>query len=175
MYSDDNGRTWMNNAGTSVGTTGSTFVTESSVGVKVWTINQDRGLINQEHMAVDTTGRVHVLLCHMPDAEADDTDFDSARTKRQFFHYWRDTQGTWTRIAMGFPVVASFRGKLAISSSNNLYAILPNLRIAAASAGVNFADWALLNTIDSGRVFSDPLIDTARLVSEDTCPSSIHK
>ncbi len=167
MYSDDNGRTWMNNAGTLVATTGSTFATESSAGIKVWTINPDRGLINQEHMAVDPTGRVHVLLSHLPDADADDTDFDAARTDSQYFHYWRDTSGTWTRIATGFPAVASFRGKLAISSSNNLYAILPNLRIAAASVGANFTDWALLNTVDSGRFFSDPLIDTARLVSED--------
>ena len=68
---------------------------------------------------------------------------------------------------MGFPVVASFRGKLAIASSNNLYAVLPDLRIAAASLASNFSDWALLDSADSSRFFSDPLIDTARLLTED--------
>ena len=167
IYSDDHGRTWKNNTGTTVATTGSSSVSKNSSGIDVWPIGQNRGLINQEHMAVDATGRVHVLLSHMPDAQADDTDFTSARTKSQFFHYWRNTSGTWTRTAMGLPVVANFRGKLAISSSNNVYAVLPDLRIAAASAASSFASWVVLDSTDSGRFFSDPLIDTARLVAED--------
>ncbi len=167
IYSDDHGRTWKNNAGSTVATTGSAFATKNSSGIKVWTINQNRGLINQEHMAVDATGRVHVLLSHMPDAQADDANFTSARSKSQFFDYWRNTSGIWTRTVLGLPVVASFRGKLAISSSNSVYAVLPDLRIAAASAASNFATWVVLSSADSGKFFSDPLIDAARLVSED--------
>jgi hypothetical protein len=167
IYSDDHGRTWKNNVGAAVASTGSSFVSKNSSGIKVWTINQNRGLINQEHMAVDAAGIVHVLLSHMPDSQADDSSFDSARSKSQFFDYWRAASGTWTRTAMGLPVVASFRGKLAISSSNNVYAVLPDLRIAAASAASGFATWVVLNIADSGRFFSDPLIDTARLVAED--------
>jgi hypothetical protein len=167
IASDDHGRTWKNNVGTIVATSGSTYITKSSSGIRVWTINQNRGLINQEHMAVDSTGRVHVLLSHMPDTQADDAIFDSARTKSQFFHYWRSTNGTWTRVAMGLPVVANFRGKLAIASSNNLYAILPDLRIAAATAASNFATWTVLDSSDAGRFFSDPLIDTARLLTDN--------
>jgi hypothetical protein len=53
-------------------------------------------------------------------------------------------------------------------ASGNLYAILPDLRIAAASASKSFTDWSLLNSSDSGRFFSDPLIDRARLESENT-------
>jgi BNR repeat-containing family member len=167
IYSDDHGRTWKNNSGAAVASTGSFFVSKNSSGIKVWTVNQNRGLINQEHMAVDAAGIVHVLLSHMPDSQADDSNFDSARSKSQFFDYWRAASGTWTRTAMGLPVVASFRGKLAISSGNNVYAVLPDLRIAAASAASGFATWVVLNIADSGRFFSDPLIDTARLVAED--------
>jgi hypothetical protein len=133
----------------------------------VWTIGQDRGLINQEHMVVDRGGRVHVLLSHMPDGQADDADFTSARTKSEFFHYWRDTEGTWSRNELGLPVIANFRGSLAISSTNNVYAVLPDLRIAGASSVANYADWTLLDSADSGRFFSDPLIDTVRLETED--------
>ena len=167
IYSDDHGRNWKNNTGTTVATTGSSAVTKNSSGITVWPIGQNRGLINQEHMAVDATGRVHVLQSHMPDAQADDANFTSARSKSQFFHYWRNPSGTWTRTAMGLPVAANFRGKLAISSSNNVYAVLPDLRIAAASAASSFASWVVLDSTDSGRFFSDPLIDTARLVAED--------
>jgi BNR repeat-containing family member len=167
VYSDDNGRTWKNGAGETVANSGAASVTESSPGIKVWTIGQHRGLINQEHMVVDGAGRVHVLLSHMPDAQADDANFDSARSKSQFFHYMRDDTGAWSRSPMSLPVVASFRGKLAVSASDNLYAVLPDLRIAASSAASNYSTWKLLDTADSGRFFSDPLIDTARLLSED--------
>jgi hypothetical protein len=167
-YSDDHGRTWKNNAGVSVAKTGSTPVTRDSSGIKVWTIGQNRGLINQEHMAVDATGRVHVLLSHLPDAQADDSNFDNARTKSQYFHYFRDAAGAWSRSAMTYPAQAAFRGKLAIAASGNLYAVLPDLRIAAASAAQGFKPWSLLANNDAGKYFSDPLIDTARLEREDT-------
>jgi hypothetical protein len=166
VYSDDHGRTWMNGSGARVGASGATAIRKSSAGIKVWTIAQNRGLINQEHMAVDSAGRVHVLLSHMPDSLASDSNFEQARTKSQFFHYYRSTSGSWTRTAIGLPVIASFRGKLAISQNNNLYAILPDLRIAGASANSNFSIWSLLNQSDSGRFFSDPLIDTTRLAAD---------
>lgn len=166
VYSDDNGRTWNGNSGTPIGTTGSKPITLAS-GVPAVRIAQNRGLINQEHMAVDSLGRVHVLLSHMPSSQADDSNFDRSRTKSQFFDYWRDTDGSWHTIALGYSVVANFRGKLAISASNNVYAVLPDLRIAGASASTNFQSFALLDKSDSGRFFSDPLIDSSRLLTED--------
>jgi hypothetical protein len=166
IYSDDNGRTWKNNAGNIVAKTGSSYITKNSEGIKVFTINQNRGLINQEDMSIDNEGRIHVLLSHMPDSQADNSNFTTARTKSTFFHYWRDTNGNWNRTDMGFPVITNFRGKLAISASNNLYAILPDLRIAAASASSKWTDWKLFDTQSSGKFFSDPLIDKSRLKLE---------
>lgn len=166
-YSDDHGRTFKNNAGTVIATTGSATINKSSSGAKVWTIGQNRGLINQEHMTVDQAGRVHVLLGHMPDAQVDDTSFESARGKSQYFHYLRATDGMWSRHPMGYPVVLNFRGKLGAARSGNLYAVLPDLRIAAAAPPV-FSTWTLLSSGDAGRFFSDPLVDTARLLGEDT-------
>ena len=166
-YSDDNGRTWKNNAGATVATSGTSYITRSSPGIGVWAIKQNRGLINQEHLAVDADGRVHVLLSHMPDAQADDANFDSSRSKSQSFHYFRNATGIWTRRALNAPVIANFRGKLAVAASGNLYAVLPNLRIAGASVASNFSDWSILDSSDAGKFFSDPLIDTSRLLSED--------
>jgi hypothetical protein len=166
VYSDDNGRSWNGNTGAQIGMTGSKAITLASA-VPAVRIAQNRGLINQEHMAVDSLGRVHVLLSHMPSSQADDSNFDRSRTKSQFFDYWRDTDGRWHTVALGYSVVANFRGKLAISSSNNVYAILPDLRVAGASSSTNFQAFALLDKSDSGRFFSDPLIDSSRLLSED--------
>ncbi len=166
IYSEDNGRTWKNNVGNNVAKTGSSYITKNSEGIKVFTINQNRGLINQEDMSIDYEGRIHVLLSHMPDSQADNSNFTTARTKSTFFHYWRDTNGNWNRTNMGFPVVSNFRGKLAVSAANNLYAILPDLRITAASAATKWTDWKLVDTQSSGKFFSDPLIDKSRLKLE---------
>lgn len=176
IYSDDNGRTWKNNAGVTVGVTGRTYIDKNTQGIKVWTINQNRGLINQEAQAVDNDGRIHVLLSHMRDSQGDDSNFTSARTRSVYFHYWRDSNGTWRRTEMGYSVNENLRGKIAFSTTNNIYAILPNIRIAAASATSNWSDWKLIDTNESGRFFSDPLIDTARLELEANtltlyCPS----
>ncbi|WP_437937916.1 BNR repeat-containing protein [Sorangium sp. So ce341] len=167
VYSDDHGRTWHNNAGEKVATAGASFVTRSTPGLSVWAIGQNRGLINQEHMTVDESGRVHVLLSHLPDAEADDANFTNARARSEFFHYVRDPQGTWTRHGVGLRAIENFRGKLAISSTENVYAILPDLRIAGASPSDGYATWTLLDASDAGRFFSDPLIDAARIEASD--------
>jgi hypothetical protein len=167
VYSDDHGRTWKNNAGVTIGTTGTTAIDQSSPGLHVVEIGQDRGLINQEHLTVDALGRVHVLLSHLPEDAANDSNFESARSKSEYFHYLRELDGTWKRTALGLPVVANLRGKLALSSSQNLYAILPDLRIAGAAKSDGYATWTVFDDSDSGRFFSDPLIDSARLLLED--------
>lgn len=168
LYSDDHGRTWRNSAGTQVGTSGTQAVRMGTAGIKAWEIAQNRGLINQEHMTVDAQGRVHVLLSHLPDAQPNDSNFDSARGKSAYFHYLRDASGKWSRQALDLPTVAAFRGKLALSRSGNLYAVLPDLRIAAASATSSFATFSLLYDGEPGRFFSDPLIDATRLLHDDT-------
>lgn len=168
VYSDDHGRSWKSEAGMAVATTGRTAITKSTPGITAVAIRQARGLINQEHMVVDAAGRVHVLLSHMPDERPDEPNFDAARSRSQFFHYLRDTAGRWQRRATGLSVVANFRGKFALASSGNLYAILPDLRIAGASAADEFTKWTVISaSSESGRFFSDPLVDTARLQHED--------
>jgi hypothetical protein len=166
-YSDDNGRIWKNSDDLEIAQLGSSAMHSRSKGLSVWNIGQNRGLINQEHMAVDATGRVHVLLSHMPDTEKDDSNFDNSRKKSQYFDYIREADGKWRRVALGLPAVANLRGKLALSSRYNLYAILPDLRIAGASVLDGFNKFTLLDSRDAGRFFSDPLIDTARLLLED--------
>lgn len=167
IYSDDNGRTWKNNSGNTVAISGNSYITKNTSGLKVWTINKNRGLINQEHMTVDNQGNVHVLLSHMPDSQPDDSNFTNARTKSSYFHYWRDNKGNWQRNSLSLPSIQNFRGKLAASNSGNLYAVLPDLRIASASYETKWTDWKLISNEYSGKFFSDPLIDTNRLKIEN--------
>jgi hypothetical protein len=165
-WSDDDGRNWRNSRGEPVGTAGTAPMDQRSA-TRVWPIARNRGLINQEHMTVDNAGRVHVLLSHLPDSEPDDADFLRARARCRFFHYWRSLDGTWTRVPMNIAVTGTWRGKLAVSSADNLYAVLPGVRMASASAPARWSNWTLIDTELEGRYFSDPLIDRQRLRGSD--------
>jgi hypothetical protein len=151
LYSDDHGRTWKNNAGTTVSN-----VTQSTAGVRVWTIGQNTSLLNQEGQTVDSAGRVHVLLR------------SNLSGSVRYEHYYRDTNGTWARRVI--PVTPANllqdRGKIVTDSNNNAYAILPNLRIASASAASNYTDWAVVYSADNGRFAREPLYDIYRLQSD---------
>jgi len=166
-YSDDHGRTFQSDAGAVVGQADQTPLTRDTAGLEVWDIPQERGLINQEHMIVDAEGRVHVLLSHMADTESNRADFTQARTVSEYFVYTRLGPGEWHRRALDQPSILNFRGKLASSSSSNVYAILPDLRIVGASPDDDFRSWSLLYPGESGRFFSDPLIDAARVAESD--------
>jgi hypothetical protein len=174
-YSDDHGRTWRDNDGTIVAQTGSYAIARSTTSTRVWPIEQNRGLINQEDMAVDSFGRVHVLLSHIPDGiTASSSSFTDQRVQAQYFHYMRDTDGTWSQHALkGTPVMLNFRGELAIPPSNNVYAILPihspassvnpAYTILAASPCDDYTSWTALTTNSVTAYFSDPLVDQSRL------------
>lgn len=166
VYSDDGGRTFRSGDGTELATTGASPLGATNPAARVWEIPQNRGLINQEEMLVSPDGGVHVLLSHIPDGVPSDANFTSARAKSEFFHYYRDPAGQWSRAALGAGVIENFRGELALSSSKNVYAILPDLRIYGASQGSGYQDWQLLFS-DPGRFFSDPLVDHSRVLSED--------
>ena len=61
-YSDDNGKTWLNNNGQVIAETGVSFITADSPGVSVSPIPPGTRYINGGSMTVDSSGRVHVLV-----------------------------------------------------------------------------------------------------------------
>jgi hypothetical protein len=150
-YSDDNGTTWKNNAGSTVGTVNSDPITPSK-DCKVWTIAQQTKLINQEGMTVDKQNRVHVISR------------ENVNGTNYQMHYYRDTNGTWHRINTNITTkVWDNRSKIAFDADGNVYAIMPHIQIASATAP-NYSDWSVVNTADDGRFFhSEPLIDFGSL------------
>ena len=181
-YSTDYGRTWKNNAGTQVAVTGSSYITEDSPGITVWTIPENSGLINQESQAVDSTGVVHVLASQLPGGADNQSDFNTARASAVLVHYYRDTHGSWHQIYSDFYEGTS-RSQIGVDSSNNIYTVTPDysavagpatedpaylkLRITAASAAASWTDWTIRYTSTSGEDFGDPLLDRAYLASSD--------
>lgn len=156
-YSDDYGRTWNNNDGVQVAVTGQTFISMSSPGIVVWPIPQRSGLLNQEAQTVDHQGRIHILMR------------DSLSGSVTYVHYYRDVQGAWHRTELAEPLPVGPlgpRAKIAVDDSDNVYALLPNLVIAAASAFSDYTDWVVIDQTDDGRFAREPLYDLARLRSD---------
>lgn len=165
-YSDNKGRTWYNNAGTQVGTTGTTPMTLSMTSLRVWTIGQNRGYINQESQAVDRRGRIHVLASYLPDASANVTNFDTARARAVVYHFYRDTAGGWHRNLLNV-LSKSNRGQIAFDSLNNAYMTLYNVRLLGATARSGWTDWHMLDALEDNRFYSEVLMDKERLLSEN--------
>lgn len=166
-YSRDKGRTWRNNAGTVIATTGGNPLTGNATGLRVWAIGQNRGLINQESQVVDRAGIVHVLASHLPAGAPSTTDFTAARNNSVLVHYWRDKASkVWHQTYTPFRE-ASSRGDIAVDANDNLYVASGDsntrkLHIETASKASGWTDWALRYT-SAPVYFSDPLVDHERL------------
>jgi hypothetical protein len=166
-YSKDKGRTWRDNAGAVVATTGSSPLIADSAGLRVWSIAQNRGLMNQESQVVDKAGIVHVLASHLPAAEANNTDFTAAREKAVLVHYWRDKASkVWHQAYTPF-LERSARGDIGVDAGDNLYVVsgdssTKKLHIQTASKASGWTDWTIRYT-SSPVYYSDPLIDHQRL------------
>ncbi|GGL20564.1 BNR repeat-containing protein [Mangrovihabitans endophyticus] len=168
-YSKDKGRTWRNNAGTVVAATGSNPLVADANTLKVRSIGQNRGLMNQESQVVDAAGIVHVLASHMPASSADNSDFTSARETAVLVHYWRDkATKVWHQDYTPF-LERSSRGDIAVDAADNLYVVSGDsstrkLHIQTASKASGWTDWTIRYT-SSAIYYSDPLIDHRRLTS----------
>ncbi|MDN3241437.1 BNR-4 repeat-containing protein [Glycomyces tritici] len=167
-YSKDQGRTWRNNNGDVVATTGSNPLVADSASLRVVGIGQNRGLMNQESQVVDSAGNVHVLASHMAPSAANDGNFDSARGKSVLVHYWRDkTSKAWNRQVLSYTGVMT-RADIGVDGDDNLYIASGNsstrrLSVHTASKASGWTDWATRYT-STVQYYSDPLLDHARLL-----------
>jgi hypothetical protein len=167
-YSKDQGRTWRNNAGNVVATTGSNPLVANSTGLRVVAIGQNRGLMNQESQVVDSAGHVHVLASHLPPSASSDGNFDSARRKSVLVHYWREKPTkAWHRQVLSYTGVMT-RADIGVDANDNVYIAAGNsatrrLSIYTASKASGWTDWTARYT-SSVEYYSDPLLDHARLL-----------
>jgi len=154
--SDDGGDTWRNSGGAIVrapGGDGPAAIGVHSPGIVVATIPMFTGLMNTTTQAVDSHGRIHVIL--------------SREDHLTYYHYWRAVDGTWRHRRMPFRGV---RPELAIDRGDNLFLVFREigsrrLCVAGATAARQWGDWAVL--YGSRRQFDcEPLIDRYRWEDE---------
>ncbi|MFC9630128.1 BNR repeat-containing protein [Streptomyces mirabilis] len=189
VYSADRGRTWRNNAGTLVGTTGgSDTVGVTDAGLVVDALNPDHCLMNQESQATDSTGLPHAIISYVPGRFGQcTTNYVTDRTDNgRAFHLRKNASGSWTKTEIPIALGSSQRTKLILDKYDNTYAIMPFGRIAGASKSSGHTDWTLLYDGSGLNAFGEVVIDETR-VSQDgtlsvmyqekssgTTPSALH-
>lgn len=99
-YSDDEGRTWQNNAGEQIADTANGDpITLDDPGIVVQEIPVYSWLMNQAGMTIDTHNQPHVATFHMADPfvpeELKHDPPENVLDRLAIHHYWRDTSGTW--------------------------------------------------------------------------------
>jgi hypothetical protein len=163
--SDDRGRTWRNAAGDVVGTTGGTRVSVGSPGLVVDPLGPDRGLMNQEGQAVDSTGSPHVVISYVPERFTRCVS-DYARQRVRYgrtFHLFRDAGGTWTKREVPVPPGSTQRTGLVFDRDDNAYLVMPRGRVVSASRASGWADWALVFDRPGMDAFGEVNVDLSRV------------
>lgn len=175
-YSEDAGRTWLNNDGEQIATTtlGPTTanITPWSPGVVVVEIPINSGLINQETQNVDSAGRLHVVTSRVPDQDIPEDGcvrslYDDRRASAVPYHHWRDTDGTWRTLQLPTKNNSSGRSKLVFSSDDTAYVVLPDARIIAATAETGWTDWTVIFDDPAVDNVSETVIDSSRVATEN--------
>ncbi|WP_314408577.1 BNR repeat-containing protein [Streptomyces sp. DSM 40484] len=177
VYSDDRGRTWRNDAGTVVGTTGtSNTVAVTDGGLVIDALNPDHSLMNQESQATDSAGRPHAIISYVPGRFGQcTTNYVADRTANgRAFHVRRTATGTWRKTEIPLALNSSQRTRLVLDRYDNAYAILPFGRIAAASAASGHTDWTTLFDGAGLDAFGEVLVDETR-IAQDGVLSVLHQ
>lgn len=167
VYSDDRGRTWRNNAGTVVGTTGGSPVAVDTPGTVVDPLGVDHGLMNQESQAVDSAGNPHVVISYVPGRFTQCVTNYSAQRKangRTFF-LSRTPGGSWTKQEVPVAPQSTQRTKLVLDRADNAYLVMPYGRIVAATKASGWTDWTTVHSPDLN-AFGEVDVDDSRLATE---------
>lgn len=168
VYSDDQGRTWRNNAGTIVGTTGHSLVSINSPGLVVDPLDPNHGLMNQESQAVDSTGQIHALISYVPGRFSQCvTHYQTDRERYgRTFLLTRSATGAWSKVEIPVPSGSTQRSKLVFDHADNAYVIMPFGRIVAATRASGWTDWTQVFGPDQLDAFGEVDVDTSRVLTE---------
>jgi len=169
VYSDDHGRTWRNTGGQVVGTTGGAPVSVGSPGIVVDRIDENRGLMNQESQAVDSTGAPHVIASYVPEQLVPCvTAYQADRIRDgRTFHLVLGADGRWTTRELPVATGSTQRSKIVFDRDDTAYVIMPFGRIVAATRASGWTDWTVLFDDPALNVFGEVLVDTSRLAGEN--------
>ncbi|MCF7222326.1 BNR repeat-containing protein [Marilutibacter chinensis] len=179
-YSDDYGRTWKNNDGAVMVTLDGTNNLENAIKVTTpghvaYPIAYNRGYMNTTTQTVDSKGRVHVVAWRLPDdgSPSNPVNLNDWR----YFHYWRDTDGTWTETQLPFfgrkpQLVLDDSGRMHVvfgsGSDLNYQPVDPGatLTIATSTEAGGWSDWTIAEGVTGRTYHGEVLLDMGRWYAE---------
>jgi len=165
IYSEDDGVTWKNAAGTVVGTINVAPVVMSSAGIKIMSVATNRGLINQESQAVDSQGKIHLLNSFLPDGTANTGFWDSRINNTVLYHIYQDDAGVWVKDAIALST--RNRSQIAVDQNDNLFVLAAGYRIYYAKAAEKWKTWYPMDLSQNGTVYNEGLIDREMLLTSN--------
>jgi hypothetical protein len=169
IYSDDRGRTWRNNTGEKLDRPARV----DSPGVTVVRISEKYGLMNTHGQAVDSEGRVHVVMWHCSDQSLAAIGARPGQSRwgpgkaRRYHHYWRGTDGEWHHTEL--PWRSGGRPKVFIDKADNAYLIYNgghDLKVASATAASKWNDWEVVH-VEEGPFVNEMIGDPYRWRQEN--------
>ena len=182
--SPDEGRTWKNDAGqivSSIDGDGKTAPKQFSLatpGMRVVELSQYDSLMNEQTQAVDSAGRLHMMMWHLDPAKAHPPAKTWALDQCSYFHYWRAAAGDWRKTMIAGPV--GTRARIAFDAKDDVYAVYATprdpdnqglyfdrgkLTVARATAAAEWKDWTVIAHND-GPFLGEPMIDVPRLKAD---------
>jgi len=169
FYSDDLGRTWFNNAKTQIGTSGTAPINVNTAGIIVDSLDADHGLMNQESQTVDSAGLIHVIISYVPGRFTQCvTNYETVRpTFARPFHVYESANGTFTKVEIPFFIQSVGRSQIVMDASDNIYVVLPFVRVVTASKATGWTDWTMVynGTATGLDAFGEVTLDRARIPS----------
>jgi len=172
-YSEDRGNTWLNNRGEALPAPAHV----NSPGIRVVDIDRGHGLMNTHGQAIDSLGRVHVVVWHCTDQSLRAAGSEPGEHRwgppaaRRYHHYWRDANAVWHHIEL--PVAVGTRPKLFMDDDDNAYLLCSDawtrkifstkgdLTILAATSRAHWKDWKTLH-VEKGPFINEMLGDYYR-------------
>jgi len=164
-YSDDDGRTWYNSVGDLIGKVGSNPLHYDDNGFKVYSVAQNRGLINQEAQAIDSNGKIHILQSYLLNNKADNSNWYNSRVNSYLRHIYMDESKVWHSDVIAPSIID--RSDIAVDKYDNLYVVAPGYRIYFAAASAGWQTWTEFDISQNGTTSAEGLIDREALLNQN--------
>lgn len=183
-WSPDEGRTWKNDAGQTVGDidgdgkAAAKQFSLASPGMKIVSLDQYSSLMNEQTQGVDSAGRTHVIAWHLDPAKATPPAKTWKPSQCSYFHYWRAAAGDWRHAVL--PGTVGSRPRIVVDAKDDLYAVYTTkkggnddalyfdaggLVIVRATAATEWKDWTIVAT-HPGPFLGEPMIDVPRFADD---------
>ncbi|MCP4639783.1 MAG: hypothetical protein GY851_05095 [bacterium] len=164
VYSEDGGVSWKNNSGKTL----TEPARVDTPGITAVSIPEGLGLMNTHGQAVDSQGRIHVVVWHCTletikeaGSVPEEHRWGPPGAQRRH-HYWRNLQGEWQHREL--PGGYGNRPKILMDEADNAYVVYcedEELHIAGATTASEWTDWRIVH-VDEGPFMSEMVPDTAR-------------